>query len=1119
MRRIAFVAAVVAAFVVVLTLPVATQGRRNPRLETETRNGHEIVAREVLVRLRADSQAARGRLAALGDAQVTRIGRGPLYRVRSRSLNATALINQLQGQADVAYVEPNFVINAFSDPNDQSFPLLWGLENTGQPINFVPGVVDADIDATDAWDLTTGSTANVVAVIDTGVDYNHPDLAPNMWSAPAPFTVVIDGQSITCPAGSHGFNAIDHTCNPADDHDHGTHLSGTIGAAGNDVNGVVGVNWTTSIMAIKFLDSQGSGTMAGAVAAIDFAIQAKQAFPQLANVRVLNASWGDIEFSQALLDAILEANDHDMLLVAAAGNYGISNELLPMYPATYDAPNIISVAATTNTDERAFFSNYGPNTVHLGAPGKDIFSTTRNGGYAFLSGTSMAAPHVSGAAALVLSHCPLSTEQLKDALVGSVDANASLATTTISGGRLNVNSALHTCVAPPPAPASLSAASGDGMVTLTWPSAFGSTGYRVKRSLTAGGPYTVVADDHRSVVYVDTAVVNKTKYYYVVSAFNLVGESGDSSEASATPRGLSDLELLGFSTPYAIGTGTPFGVSTLTKSNGPGDADPSTIRFYLSTNLSVEPSDVRLDGSQPVPALAPGTSVTLSTQVSVPVGTLPGTYYLLAFADADNELPEKMEYNNIAGRIVQLGPDMVVAGFTVPSVVTPGTSISVSDTTRNQGADTTAPSTTRIYFSLDSALDPADTLLGSRGVGPLGAGLSSGGSTNITVPSPLGTGTYYLIASADDAKVVPETSETNNTVARAVQVGADLTVSAFTVPSLAGSSIDVSDTVTNGGTASLPSTVVKFYLSSDVSLDAGDTTLPQTRTVPALPAGASHTGPTTLTLPSNLTPGTYFIFAKADADNIVVETNEFNNTTARSTSVGGDLVITSFGAPSNVGVTFNVTDTTKNQGGAAIAASTVRFYYSTSPSFDSSATQLGATRAVPALVPGESHGGTTTLTLPTGLATRGYYLFAKADGANALPESNEQNNTSVRIISVGPDLVMQGLSSVGPVKAGHKAQIGDLLTNSGGADAGAFTVRFYLSTNFSLESTDIVLPGSRSVTSLAAGVTSSGSTQVTIPAGTAPGSYYLLVKCDADNTVAEVSEGNNTAARAIQVTH
>ena len=1113
------VCAAVAVCVLALSAPVAAQGRRSPRFEIEVMNGRDAVAREALVRFRSETPAARGRIASLADAEsLTQIGRRGIYRVRSRSLSAAALVAAVRGQAEVEYAEPNFVIRLHGEPVDPFFPLLWGLHNTGQAIRGVPGTADADIDATEAWDLTTGSAANVVAIIDTGIDYNHPDLVANMWSAPAPFTVVVGGRSITCAAGTHGYNAIEHTCDPADDHNHGTHVSGTIGAAGNDFAGVVGVNWTASLMGLKFLDAEGSGTVADGIAAIEFAMQVKQAFPHLANVRVLSASWGSLEFSQALLDAILAANDQDMLFVAAAGNYSLTNDFFPMYPASYDAPNIVSVSASTNSDRRAFFSNYGATTVHLAAPGNDILSTTRNGGYGYMSGTSMATPHVSGAAALVLSHCALDTAQLKNAIVGSVDAVASMAYETISVGRLNVNSALHTCIAPPPAPTSLNAVGGDTRVTLTWPSVLGATGYQVKRSLTAGGPYTIIADGHKAAQYIDINVVNRTTYYYVVSTVNLVGESGNSSEASATPKALSDLEVRGFSAPSSIGTGIPFGVSVSIRNNGPGDADTSKVRFYLSANMLFDATDIEMTGTQQVPALEPGASALVSPMVTVPTGPVAGAYYMLAVADADNTVPEKWETNNVSLRLVQLGPDLVVPSFTAASVVTPGASITLTDTTRNQGADVSPSSITRFYFSMDGSFDATDTLLGTRDVGPLNAGASSSGSTSVTLPSVLGTGTYYLIATADGAKSVAEAVETNNNAFRGVQVGPDLVLSTFTVPSISGPKVDVSDTVANQGTLSVPSTVIKFYLSTNYTLEASDPVLPETRTVPALAPGTSHSGATSLTLPANLTPGAYFVIANADADAVVAETNEVNNIAYRSIYIGGDLVVASLSAPSNVGSTLAITDTTTNQGGAPVGPSTTQFYVSLNSTLDAGDTKLEQTRSVPALLPGASHSGTTTVTMPAGLATGGYYLFAKADGTDSLTEAREQNNTLVRVVYVGPDLVMYGLSPLSSTKAGASVQVGDTVSNSGGGNAGGFMVRFYLSNNLFLDALDPQLAGSRSIASLAAGTMSTGSTTVVIPPNTAPGYYYLIAKTDADNAIAEVSEGNNITMRLIQVT-
>ena len=331
----------------------------------------------------------------------------------------------------IEYIEPNYEVSINDLPDDPRFNELWGLNNTGQ----TGGVDDADIDASEAWDIETGNDV-VIGVIDTGIDYTHPDLDDNLWVNEGEIPDNgIDDDSNGYVDDYHGYDFVNDDGDPFDDAGHGTHVSGTIAAEGNNGVGVTGVNWNAQIMGLKFLDEFGSGDTFGAIQAVEYAT--------LMGADLTNNSWGGGGFSQALEDAIAAAGEQGQIFVAAAGNDSSDTDIFAHYPSSYDLDNIISVAATTDSDLLAGFSNHGATSVDLSAPGQDILSTTPNNSYSHFNGTSMASPHVAGVVSLLLSQSPgLSHQEVKERILETVEPIPALEGITVSEGRLNAFNSL-----------------------------------------------------------------------------------------------------------------------------------------------------------------------------------------------------------------------------------------------------------------------------------------------------------------------------------------------------------------------------------------------------------------------------------------------------------------------------------------------------------------------------------------------------------------------------------------------------------------------------------------------------------------------------------------------------
>lgn len=351
----------------------------------------------------------------------------------------------------VQAVQADFIAHISATPNDASYGSLWGLHNTGQS----GGTADVDIDAPEAWNVTKGSRSVLVGVIDTGLNYTHPDLAANVWTNPNEVAGNgIDDDSNGYVDDTRGWDFVSNDNDPADDHGHGTHCSGTIGAVGNNSTGVVGVNWLVSIVGLKFLNASGSGANSDATEAIAYATSI--------GVSLTSNSWGGGGYDALMEAAIEAANAAGILFVAAAGNETNNNDSNPNYPAGFQNDNVISVAAITRTGGLASFSNYGATTVDLGAPGQDILSTSLGTGYATMSGTSMATPHVSGSCALLKAYRPtLTHSEIKSMILGNTVALASLSGKCATGGLLNLNAALDAANDLSVTPADVFAATGE----------------------------------------------------------------------------------------------------------------------------------------------------------------------------------------------------------------------------------------------------------------------------------------------------------------------------------------------------------------------------------------------------------------------------------------------------------------------------------------------------------------------------------------------------------------------------------------------------------------------------------------------------------------------------------
>ena len=1129
----------------------ASAGSISPELQQRLDSAAPADFVPVIVELVAQGHPAQ---AAAGAARNDRHGRGrAVVQELQDTANRTqgqvrALIAREEAAGNARNVKSFWVINGFAlsahpdaiariaahgDVNrvrfDRKIPaphLTPSSISTTPPSTTDPVWNIAQIRAPDVWNLGYDGTGVVVGSFDTGVDGTHPDLAPRYRGN--------DAISWYDPYGEHD--------TPYDNNGHGTHTTGTaVGgdASGNSIGVAPGARW---IAAKSFDDSDNATTSAFHQVFQWFLAPGGDA----ANAPdVVNNSWGlsPPDCYPDFMPDVQAMRAAGIFMAFAAGNEGPAPSSM-LSPGNYN--DGFSVGATDPDDFIADFSSRGPSQCtgeikpDISAPGVSVLSALPGEFWFELDGTSMATPHVTGAAAVLKSINPaLSVDDLESYLSqGAVDLGTPGADNDFGVGRLDLFQSARLLLGLPlvsitaTTPKAFEAGTVPGVFTLKRDgdlSAALTVTYTVGGTATPGADYvalpgsaTIPAGATTATIVVnpidDTEVeLDETVIVHLNTPAGYIVGPAQATVTIVSDEIPPDFVVSAFGAPTSAAAGGTISVTDTTRNQGAAPGLASLTYFYLSPTATIDASSVLL-GSRSVPALAAGASSTGTTTLTIPSTIAGATYYLVAKADGNDALVETQENNNSFPRAIAIGPDLLVSALTVPASSGAGATITVTDTTTNSGAGAAGASTTSFYISPSFVFDASAVLIGSRAVPALAAGSSSTASTALTLPATLSTATYYVYAQADSANAVSEANETNNVMQRSLPIGADLVLLSVTAPASAGAgmSITITDTTQNQGGGAAPASNTRFYLSTNLNLDASDLVL-GARAVPALAAGATSTGSVSVTIPTTVAPGAYWLLAKADGDDAITETRESNNTYGLALSIGPDLVVSALSAPtdSGAGLVITVTDTTKNQGSGIAPASTTAFYLSTDATLDASDVALGS-RAVPSLAAGATSAVSTALTIPAGTAPGSYFLVAVADSGGTVAEATETNNVFTRSLRIGPDLVMNSLSAPTVAGAGATITVTDTVKNQGGGNAAASTTRYYLSANATLDAGDVMI-GARPVAALAAGASDTGSAALTIPASTAGGTYFLIAAADADGAIAETIETNNTIAASIAI--
>lgn len=1144
-----------------IAVPSAHQDQASADADNPTIDGNEYKPGEVLVKYTSTAVSA-GEKFIFSQAVEALKARGQVgmdYLIKRKTLNPNSplarwrvvtlpkgvsvkeALDLFSSDPSVEVAEPNAISQAKAIPNDALFESLWGMKTIQAPL---------------AWDTETGYRPIVVGVIDSGVDYTHEDLATNMWTNPGEVpNNGIDDDGNGYIDDVYGYDFANDDGDPWDDGYHGTHVAGTIGAVGNNMVGVAGVNWDIQIMAIKFLDGKtGRGTLLGAVQAIDYATSM--------GVKLTNNSWGCACNYVALEDAISAANDAGMLFIASAGNSGkdITSSGAAVSPGGLQLPNIISVAATGSSGRLTYWSNYGREHVHLAAPGEGILSTfpkalcgqkasCKNTAYSGLSGTSMSAPHVTGAAALLWSAYPgLTAEEVKTWLLGGVDPVPALADKTITGGSLNVAKALANAASP--------------------------VGFRVSLSpqfqeLQSGDSTTVdvgvkVSDSHSGKFTLNAVAPNELITVSLVETeLNLLpGERGSTSMAIATaaelPKGYYPIEVVatdelgnedrrivtykvdGPSLSITYATDTPLIVAgdkaefTLTLTSEQGFTGPISL-----SALSVTPTTAGLTSQ--ITDLPDGMTVTFIPQaLDIAAGE---TQLVTMTVDTSTDTPAGKDYSILLAAegqhvtwnptiplgIWKLGSDLVNVELWVDTSapVNIGDSMAnkFSIEERNLGVEAASSHVSGIYLSTDEIIDTSDILIATVNIPAIpGGGEIYHVHPNFHLPRDIEPGNYYIGSVVDIESSVTESDESNNvseTVPSLLTVtnSIDLEITEFVNSNAeqkrvaAGDLIRHNVTIKNNGSAPLKKTFyVKFYRSSDSYISKTDQFIGQKifsssslfrRNPITLDAGQSKTFEFSYTPGSHNTNDgeNYYIGAFIDSSDNLAEYDETNNTAATGpyeTLHDIDLApvdIQLSRAQVNRSEAIELTATINNGGTTLANAVSVDFYLSTDTTTTPEDIRL-TTYTFSEISAASS--STEKISVKTRAQLGKYYVGMIVNRNKSIKETNHNNNVylgeMIEIIEGDVELAVSSVSYQQDfVNPGQYIVVNYTMESRGTVGVITPSAGLYLSNDDMKDSSDIYLRRDYPRKAISPGDSIDRAFRAYIPTDIELGNYYLIV--------------------------